>query len=491
MASATIGHASMPPAQELTASRPSVPALALPRIAVRHRVALAVLGLTALSFLAPAAPTYDPWAWIIWGREILHLDLSTAAGPSWKPLPVLLTTPFALFGGLAPDLWVFVARAGTIAGVVMLFRLGRRLGGVPAGVAAAVPYALAPWTVRNGAMGNSEGILVALALAAVERQIDGRPRAAFAFALGAALLRPEAWPFVGLYGLWLLWREPQVRALVIAGFAALPALWLLPEWWGSGDLLRAAHRAQNPRGNSLAFADDPIRAVLDQFTTMLTPVVGIGLAALVLVVLWRRWPGRREVAILGVLLGGAALWVAEVALMTSDGFSGNVRYLVMPAALGCLAAGVGVGWLARAGFGRRIAGTSAAALAVSAVVGLGFAAPALHRVPTDIRAVTYQARLNDRVGGLVARAGGSQRLKACGDVYTGPFQVPVVAWHMHMHTRLVSSLAPARPAVVFRVRPDPSPRIVPSLRSIGDATDQRTLAVAPDWRIVAVCKGGA
>jgi hypothetical protein len=479
----------MPPAHELTVSRPSVPALALPGIAVRHRVALVVLALTALSFLAPAAPTYDPWAWIIWGREILHLDLSTAEGPSWKPLPVLLTTPFALFGGLAPDLWVFVARAGTIAGVVMLFRLGRRLGGVSAGVAAAVPYALAPWTVRNGAMGNSEGILVALALAAVERQIDGRPRAAFVFALGAALLRPEAWPFVGLYGLWLLWREPAARALVVGGFAALPALWLLPEWWGSGDLLRAAHRAQNPRGDSPAFADNPIRAVLDQFPTMLTPVVGIGLAALVLAVVWRRWPGRRELAIVGALLIGAVLWVLEVALMTSDGFSGNIRYLVMPAAIVCLAAGVGVGWLARAVLGRRVAGTSAAALALGAVVGVVFAAPAVHRLPTDIDAVTYQARLNDAVPRLVARAGGAERIKACGDVYTGPFQVPVVAWSMHLHTRLISSLVPVRPAVLFRVRSNPSSAVGPSLRSVGDPADQRTLAVAPGWRVVAVCKG--
>ena len=89
----------MPTAQELTAPSPRVPALAVPRVAVRYRVALAVLALTALTFLVPSAPTYDPWAWIIWGREILHLDLSTVDGPSWKPLPVLLTTPFALFGG--------------------------------------------------------------------------------------------------------------------------------------------------------------------------------------------------------------------------------------------------------------------------------------------------------------------------------------------------------------------------------------------------------
>src|SRR3954454_23551615 len=132
----------MPPAHELTVSRPSVPALPLPRVAVRHWVALAILGLAALSFLVPSAPTYDPWAWIIWGREIVHLDLSTVDGPSWKPLPVLFTIPFSLFGGLAPDLWVFVARVGTLAGMVIIFRLGTRLTRWPSRGAGVLPYAL-------------------------------------------------------------------------------------------------------------------------------------------------------------------------------------------------------------------------------------------------------------------------------------------------------------------------------------------------------------
>ncbi|HEX2102763.1 MAG TPA: hypothetical protein VHF51_03880 [Solirubrobacteraceae bacterium] len=468
-----------------------MPALALPGVAVRHRVALIIAGLTALTFLAPAAPTYDPWAWIIWGREVLHLDLSTVHGPSWKPLPVLLTTPFGLFGGLAPDLWLFVARAGTIAGVWFAFRLGRRLGGIPAGLVAAVPYALAPWTLRNSAMGNSEGILVALAFAAVDRHLDGRYRMSFGLALGAALLRPEAWPFVGLYGLWLLWRAPAVRTLVIGGFASLPALWLLPEWWGSGDLLRAAHRAQTPRSNSPAFADDPVRAVLEQFSSMLTPGVWVGLAALVLVALARRPASRRDLRVVGALVAAALLWVVEVAIMTSDGFSGNVRYLVMPAALLWLLAGIGVGWAVRAVLGARAA-SGAVAVAVAVALGAAFAAPAVHRVPADIRALTYQARLNDNVGTLVARAGGPERLRACGHVYTGPFQVPVVAWYMRLHTTQVSSLVPRRPAVVFRVRSNGSSRPAPSLRTLGNASQLRTLSVAPGWRIVAACgKGGA
>jgi hypothetical protein len=488
----------MPPAHELTVSRPSVPALTLPRVAVRRwAAAFVVLGLAALSFLMPSAPTYDPWAWIIWGREIVHLDLSTVDGPSWKPLPVLFTIPFSLFGSLAPDLWLFVARAGALAGVVMLFRLGRRFAGIPGGVAAAVPYALAPWTVRNAALGNSEGLLVALALAAVDRHLDGRPRSAFLFALGAGLLRPEAWPFVGLYGLWLLWREPAVRGVVIAGFAALPALWLLPEWWGSGDLLRAMHRAQNPRGNSPAFAEDPVRAVLEQFHLMLyqrvwtAGAVTLGLA-LVAGVLLRRGPRWRDVAAIAVLLAGAGLWVLEVALMTSDGFSGNIRYLIMPAAIVCLAAGVGIGWLARAILGRHVAGFSVLALLIAAGVGFWFGRPARETLPIDHDDVVYQARLSDAVPGLIARAGGPERLKACGDVYTGPFQVPLIAWHLHMHTTQVTSLdPPVRPAVVFRARSIPRSRPAPSIRTLGDPSDVQTLSIAPNWRIVAVCKGGA
>ena len=129
----------------------------------------------------------------------------------------------------------------------MAFRVARRLGGVPGRRRRRRRLRVAPWMLRNSALGNSEGLLVALGLAAFDRHLAGRPRHAFLFGLGAALLRPEAWPFLGLYGLWLLWREPAARRLVARRLRrAMPVLWLLPELWGSGDLLRAAHRAHNP-----------------------------------------------------------------------------------------------------------------------------------------------------------------------------------------------------------------------------------------------------
>src|SRR4051812_42902607 len=88
---------------------------------------LGCLALAALSLTLPSVPTYDPWAWIIWGREVAHLDLVTRTGPSWKPLPVIFTTPFSLAGDDgAPLLWLLVARAGGILAIAMAYRLAAR-----------------------------------------------------------------------------------------------------------------------------------------------------------------------------------------------------------------------------------------------------------------------------------------------------------------------------------------------------------------------------
>ena len=124
-------------------------------------LALGCVALAALSLLGPSTPTYDPWAWIIWGREVMHLDLVTTDGPSWKPLPILFTGPFSLIGdGPAPELWVLVARAGGALAIAMAFRLGNRLAGPVAGVIAGLSLLLADQFIFNFGRGNSEGLLV-------------------------------------------------------------------------------------------------------------------------------------------------------------------------------------------------------------------------------------------------------------------------------------------------------------------------------------------
>src|SRR3954449_3763796 len=86
---------------------------------------LLVLGcvvLAALSLILPSPPGKGPWSWIIWGREVAHLDPDTMSGSSWKPLPVLFTTVFSLFGdSVAPGLWLVVVRAGGGPGVGLGF----------------------------------------------------------------------------------------------------------------------------------------------------------------------------------------------------------------------------------------------------------------------------------------------------------------------------------------------------------------------------------
>ena len=39
------------------------------------------VALAALTLLYPSTPTYDPWAWIVWGREIIHFDLYRMISP--------------------------------------------------------------------------------------------------------------------------------------------------------------------------------------------------------------------------------------------------------------------------------------------------------------------------------------------------------------------------------------------------------------------------
>ncbi|MEA2276173.1 MAG: hypothetical protein QOC78_1133 [Solirubrobacteraceae bacterium] len=479
----------MSSAHELIAPRPRAPVVPVPSIAVRHRGAIAVVVLAALTLLVPSAPTYDPWAWIIWGREIVHFDLSTVDGPSWKPLPVLLTTPFALFGGLAPDLWLVVARAGAIAGVVFAFRVARRLGGMPAGAAAAAAYALAPWTIRNAGFGNSEGMLVALALAGVDRHLAGRPRQAFVLALGAALLRPEAWVFFGLYGIWLLWHERRAAwRLVAVAFTIVPALWLLPEQVGSGDLLRAMHRAKLPNAGSPAFADDPIRSVFQQFQDMLSSPIWIGLAVLAILALVSGMPGRREGRLAAALLGGGVIWVLEVAYMTNSGFSGNERYLILPAAVACVLGGAGVGWGLRLLRSTPLAGPSL--IAVAALTAVLFAQPWFSLVKPVTSGLAYEARVNDGLATAVAHAGGRARILACGVPYAGPFQVPLVAWNLRVHTTAIQDAAHEQlraPAVVFRTRPSRGSAPGPSLDPLGGEAAVHTLGVGGGWRIVESC----
>ena len=420
------------------------------------RPATAVAGavvLAALSLLLPWALAFDPLAWLVWGRETGQLALDTKTGPSWKPLPVLFTTVFALWEQGAPALWMIVARAGGLLALAGAYVLGVRLAGRWAGAAAAAAVALSPWWLFNTALGNSEGLLAAAVLWAVIAHVSGRTRAALALATAASLMRPEAWPFLAVYGVWL-WRRDEDRRAVIAAAAVIPLLWFGPDVLGAGGALGASHTARGvPSPGSAKLADVPFLAVLGDTTTISTlPAV---LAALLAA--WLGGPLARRI------FAAAAAWVLLVAVMTTAGYAGNPRYLVAAAALGAALAGAGVVRAATVVTGRRDTERGGAATAPHATGrGAAWAAPAGALVLVAAVLFTTGGTLRDQWTELGARAaaaddfdeviqdaGGRESLVRCSRVRTSARARSLVAWRLDLPMRDLD--APARPpAVIIR-----------------------------------------
>ena len=165
--------------------------------------------------------------------------------------------------------------------------------------------------------------------------------------------------------------------------------------------------------------------------------------------------GRTSVAWIAAGLAVlAAAWIVLVALMTSNGFSGNSRYLMPPAALLTVLGAAGIVWLLRWMAGRRSSQASAAVVAAAAAaLAVAFAYQDAGDRPEQVTGAEYQAEMIDGLGPLVERAGGAEFLRSCGHAYTNPFVVPQVAWHLGVHSQQVD-LDPdeERPAVVFHVR---------------------------------------
>jgi hypothetical protein len=399
-------------------------------------VLLACLALAALAHFLPAGPTYDPWAWITWGREITEWNLDTRTGPSWKPLPVLFTTPFALAGDeAAPELWLVVAQAGGLLAFAFTYRLAARLAGWPAGLIAAGGLVLADEFIRNFARGNSEGLLVGLCLWAIERHLDGRRRDAFLLGVAAGLLRPELWPFLLLYGLWLMWSQPHTRVLVLGCGALTVVAWLVPEYLGSGDFMRAASRAREPNPDSAAFADFPFWETFRRSASVLMVPLLLGAA----IALARAWRARDRVRL--ILGGVAAALMVAVAAMTQAGFAGNLRYVALPAALVCVLAGAGWVELVRDS-ARRVGRARGAAVAVVlAAAAAPFVVADVDKLRFDLDVVRAESELYDRLPPIVAKAGGAAALLRCGPVYAPPFEVQAVGWAMHVHSSQVGIFA--------------------------------------------------
>jgi hypothetical protein len=464
-------------------------------------LALGSLAFGALSLLYPSTPSYDPWGWLLWGREVLHLNLNTIGANTFKPLPVLFTLPFALLGKAQPDLWLVVARAGMVFAVAMAFRLAARLtmwfGASPAGrrgVSRLIAYgpavlagAIAGFTVlispeylRNGSLGYSECLGAGLVLLAIDRHLEDRPRQTFIIGFFPALDRPEIWPFWGLYGLYLWRRDPAARKLIVALFALIPVLWFLPELWGSGSLFRGVQHDLHPTKGAPAYTKCPFCTEMKDAvyisllrTTVVAGVFALGAAIVIRRALRKRTSdlgaalreqAHRPEGIVLALAVLASLWFLEISLMTQYGFSGNQRYMIIGGAPVMVIGGVALGLVARK-LGQLLArlirpAPGAAVGLLAAAVGFafipGWAGASFHPGQLN-RALHYQAELRHDVSVAIRRAGGAKAVLACGKVETENFQVPMVAWYLGVQSVQVSDEQPYTgpahdPNVIFQTR---------------------------------------
>ncbi|MDQ6810434.1 MAG: hypothetical protein M3Z95_00865, partial [Actinomycetota bacterium] len=385
-----------------------------------------------------------------------------------------------------------------------------------AGVIAAVSLVFSDGFVTDNALGYSEGLMTALVLIAVDRHLDGNRRQAFAVGFLPALDRPEIWLFWGPYGLWLAWKDPESRRLVLGLFALIPVLWFLPEYWGSGQFLRGVNRAQHPRANSAAHATCPFCSELVHHAwpaalsrIKVAAMGGVLVAGGILLRSgWRsalrpaddRRRAMAAVAACGVV--GFGWWVL-IAILTQTGFSGNDRYLVLGAALIEIAGAVAFGWaayaLARLAR-RRLASASAATWSATALAVVVFAI-----VPNPVtgsmidlqrthRALVYQAHLREDITKAVAKLGGPARVLSCGTVMTEGFQVPLLAWTLGVHTVRIEA-PPAHPSnpgvppnVIFQTRAQRHAALLPIVRAWA-GTQYQLVAHVRAFRVFAQCAG--
>jgi hypothetical protein len=391
-------------------------------------VAIVVVAVTGMR------PEYDPYGWLVWGRQALHWSLNTNGAPSWKPLPFLFTFPYALFGHAQLWLWMVTAVAAGLACPAFAGRIAYRLTGPCAGRPWAQPAAAAFAAIGvlalNGwwhflLVANSDPMIEALCLAAIDSQLRRRSRLAYLLLVLAALGRPEVWLFVLIYAVWA-WRARAIGQMwLLLGLFAIPLLWFGVPALTSKSALIAGDLAKDSV-NAIRGAKVP--GVLDRFLDLSPPPIelaalaGLGFAAV-----------RRDRTIL-LLAGGVVLWVCIEIAFALHGWSAVPRYMFPAGAVVVAIGGAGVGWLLAQPLPVRAPVPTLAAWGGPALVMVLGAAlvPAARStarfVHGEISEARQYARQVDRLDKVVAREGGPAAVVRCGQPVSALGFQSVVAW---------------------------------------------------------------
>ena len=423
--------------------------------------------------VAQTRPGYDPYGWLIWGYQTIHGSLSLAGAPSWKPLPLIVTAPAALFGTHL-QLWIWmtvsltVSFSGTIFAGRIAFKVVNRDGNhlYPA-ILAALFAGFGMYGIQDNINGTldpylhyllsfqSDTMIVSLILAAIDFHMQGRRRWAMAMLLLGGLGRPEDWPILFLYSGWC-WLYKRELRLYIAG------VWLvlLFAWFGvpgitNGRPFVAYQLAQDsPR----AITGGKVGGTLIRFKVLnLWPVWVLALIALGWSLIWTvprvaragvadllprpgRWLPHANERLQSVLRSDQALvigiaffvvlWVLVEVAFALLGTPAVPRYMFEPAACSVVLAGIGLGWLVKELPSRLhipwpVGTVVGAALLVGLIPGLHHRASFEHKDLVGQKARTHQF---NQLAGFIHAIGGYKAVRYCGAPVTDIEHVSLLGW---------------------------------------------------------------
>jgi hypothetical protein len=410
---------------------------------------------------ANTRPGYDPYGWLIWGYQTLHLHLDLGGAPSWKPLPLLFTVPYSLFGHYALWMWMVTAEAAAFAGSIFAGRIAYRVVNSDpdgryrrAAIFAAIFAGIGMYGIQDNINGTldsylhyvlsvqSDPMIVTIVLAAIDFHMGKHRRWVMAMLLLAGLGRPEVWPILGLYGLWCWIKRPDMRLFLIVCAFLLIFLWFGVPTITNGRPLVAGDLAQ---GSPRELHENKIIGTIDRFKTLnLWPVWVLALAAVAWAgYLWRR--GRatatatltaaertdreNQLLVLG-LAAGIVIWIVVEMAFALHGWPAVPRYIFEPAVVAILLAGIGFGWLLRE-LPSRLRLPTWSGVGVAVLLALALVPGALSRTRNehkDIRHERLRTQQINQLSAIIHRLGGRQAVLRCGRPVTNVEFVSILGW---------------------------------------------------------------
>jgi hypothetical protein len=303
---------------------------------------------TLVGFLVyPTYPNYDSYYSLLWGRELLHGIKPSFDGyrtPTEHPLAVAFGALLSLLGDPADRIMVGATLASFVVLVAGLYRLARASFGTLVGLAAAALLCTRfdfPFLAARAYIDIPYLAFVVWA-AALEAERPRRGTPVFVLLACAGLMRPEAWLLSGLYFLWcFLPADWPTRLRYAAVTAAPPVIWVLLDWWATGDpkfsLTHTSGLAEE-LGRTAGLSDVPHATVHFLKNLDKVPVFYAGIAGLIAAVVLVPRRVRMPLALLVIGLGTFGL-VGVAGLSVID------RYLLVPSLLVMVFAAVAVaGW---------------------------------------------------------------------------------------------------------------------------------------------------